>query len=154
MLLEVFFAFLASAGFAILFQAPKSCLFAGGMIGTGGWISYRLLALVGVPNILTLFFAAIVVAALSEWMARVFKVPVTVFAVSGIIPLVPGSIAYSTMYNFARGNYIEGLALGAKTFLTAGAIAAGLVFVGALARIVKYQGDQKHGESIADNNTK
>ena len=43
---------------------------------------------------------------------------------------------------------LQGLALGTKTFLAAGAIAAGLVFVGAFARMFKYRGDKGAEKSV------
>ncbi len=147
---EVPFAFLAAAGFAVLFYAPKKCLMASGCIGAFGWIVNRLLGMLDIPMIVTVFIAAIVVAAASEWMARYYKTPVTVFAISAIVPLVPGSLAYSTMYSLAEGNYYDGVTLGSKTFLVAGSIAAGLVFVGAIARTIKYRSGQHVAESIVD----
>lgn len=150
LLIEIPFAFFAAAGFAVLFQAPKSCLVAGGLGGTVGWIAFRIFGMAEVPHVLTVFFASLVVAGLSELLARKYKAPVTVFAISGIVPLVPGSLAYSTMYSLAEGDYIRGLELGTKTFLAAGAIAAGLVFVGAFARAIKLRGDKNEATSIID----
>ncbi|OEF95773.1 threonine/serine exporter family protein [Desulfuribacillus alkaliarsenatis] len=144
LIIETTFAFLAAAGFSILFQAPRSCVLSTGFVGTLGWIVFRLLSMLEVPHVLTVFFASITVATACEIMARRHKVPVTVFAISGIVPLVPGSLAYSTMYSLAEGDYFRGLELGTKTFLAAGAIAAGLVFVGSLVRAIKYRGE-KHG---------
>jgi len=151
LLLQVLFAFGAAAGFAILFQAPKSCLVGSGLAGSLGWLVYSALDIVGVPFVLTVFFASIIVATASEFMARRYKVPVTVFAISGIVPLVPGSLAYSTMYSLAEGDYLQGLALGTKTFLAAGAIAAGIIFVGALVRTIKMRGDQDVAGVIANH---
>ncbi len=143
---EIPFAFFAAAGFGVLFQAPKKSLIAGGLTGMIGWIVFRILGIFGLPHVLTIFAAAVVVAVLGELMARLYRTPVTVFTVAGIVPLVPGSLAYSTMYHLAKGDYLEGLALGTKTFLAAGAIAAGLVFIGALARAVKYRGERSVAE--------
>ena len=148
---EVPFAFLAAAGFAVLFYAPKKCLMASGSIGALGWIVNHSLGMIDIPMILAVFIAAIIVAAASEWMARYYKTPVTVFAVPGIVPLVPGSLAYSTIYSLAEGNYYDGVTLGSKTFLVAGSIAAGLVFVGALARTIKYRSGHHVAESVVDH---
>lgn len=140
-LLEVMFAYLAAIGFAVLFHAPKRCLSTAGLVGTVAWTVFTICIIVDLPRVLAVFLAATAVAMSCEWLARRFRVPVTVFAISGIVPLVPGRLAYQTMYDMAQGDYLKGLESVTQTFLIAGAIAAGLVFVGSIARVLKLRGE-------------
>ncbi|WP_256205695.1 threonine/serine exporter family protein, partial [Calditerricola satsumensis] len=87
---------------------------------------YRGLMAMGMGLLGAIFAASFLVAALSQLLAVRRRVPVTLFVVPGIIPLVPGGLAYRTMLAFFHGEYAGGLAVGAQTLLSAGAIAAGL----------------------------
>jgi uncharacterized membrane protein YjjB (DUF3815 family) len=49
-----------------------------------------------------------------------------VFSVSGIIPLVPGGMAYDAMRHFVTNDYNVAIELAAKAFMLSGAIAFGL----------------------------
>jgi uncharacterized membrane protein YjjB (DUF3815 family) len=65
-------------------------------------------------------------------LARYYKMPVTVFSISGVIPLVPGGMAYETIRHFIENDYTEGMRLGTITLLIAGSIAFGLIFSGVI----------------------
>lgn len=69
-------------------------------------------------------------------MARVLKSPVTVFVISTIIPLVPGSGMYYTMYQSIQGKVENSLSTGLTTITNAGAIAVGVVFVSSLSKLI------------------
>ena len=51
------------------------------------------------------FVAAAVVSVFSEISARVLKAPVTVFLTPSLIPLVPGSYLYYTMYSIIERDF-------------------------------------------------
>ncbi|EJX03188.1 membrane protein containing DUF1212, partial [gut metagenome] len=85
-----FFAFLATIAFGVLFQAPKKTLVAGGFIGAVGWVVFMYLKVAGYSSFYANFFATVIIALDSELCARIFKQPVTVYVIPGIIPLVPG----------------------------------------------------------------
>ncbi|MGE4274323.1 MAG: threonine/serine exporter family protein [Desulfitobacterium sp.] len=126
-------SFLATMAFGVLFNVPKKTLLGGGLVGMLGWMIYVTLTKELNVNLVTATLAASFgVATLSQGLARKLKLPVTVFSVSGIIPLVPGGMAYDTMRQLIENNYLEGLRLGSITLLIAGAIAFGLIFSGVL----------------------
>ena len=60
------------------------------------WIAYNLLNFTG-NDILQNFVATMAVALYSEILARIYKAPVTMFLIVGILPLVPGAGIYYTM---------------------------------------------------------
>ncbi|TWI53212.1 threonine/serine exporter family protein [Halalkalibacter nanhaiisediminis] len=128
MVIELIFCFMATVAFGVIFNVPKRVVWIGGVIGALAWFIYSTLPEFGVTVVFATAVASLVSATSSHLLARKYRVPVTIFSIPGIIPLVPGSRAYFTMLAFVDGDYILGLQLGIETMLQAGAIAAGLVF--------------------------
>lgn len=122
-------SFIASAGFAILFNSPRQILAQCGLVGMCGWILYYYLTSVNQMDVVAAtVIAAILVGILSRLCAVYFKKPILIFYVAGIIPLVPGGIAYHAMRNFVENDYLSGVQLSAKVILLSGGIALGLMF--------------------------
>ena len=113
--------FIAGAGtlsFAILFGCPRKSLPFCGLVGAVGWFVYELAVLLGMDA-----------AAASLVFAIVLKMPVTVFLLSGIFPLVPGAGIYYCAYYFIQGNNALALSHGISTFKVAVALAVGISLV-------------------------
>lgn len=121
-------SFIASGSFSILFNVPKKTLLPCGFVGMLGWLLYVLLQEVPVNPILAALAASFFVTVVSQLLAKIFKTPIIVFSVSGVIPLVPGGAAYDAMRNVVQNQYDLAVQLGAKAFMISGAIAIGLVF--------------------------
>lgn len=134
-------SFMVGMAFAILFLAPRICILASGLVAALGWLSYNLLHNVGVGFILAVFIASLLVGFLSEGFARIYKVPVTVFAISGIVPLVPGRLAYMTIHSLALGEYDQAVLLATETLMIAASVAAGIIVVSSVVRAIKTRGD-------------
>ena len=83
------------------------------------------------------FLASCFVGVLSEIFARFRKEASTVFTIPGIICLVPGSNIYYTMAAILEQNFNQAASVGTETLMMAGAIAAGLLIVGSLIRILR-----------------
>lgn len=130
-------SFIAAAGFGILFNAPRNALIQCGTIGMLGWILYYSLVQQGMDVVPATTFAAMLVAILSHLCARFFQKPIIVFTVSGIIPLVPGGIAYNAMRHFVENDYNTAIQLSTQVMLLAGGIAIGLMFSEVLNQILK-----------------
>lgn len=60
-------------------------------------------------------------------MSRILKSPVVIFMIPGIIPLVPGSLAYKAMQQLVTLNFTEANNTFIRTILIAGSIALGLL---------------------------
>lgn len=144
MLVEMIAAFVGSLFFSILFNIDRGSVVYGGLAGAFSWLCYKVSLSYTGNSIMALFVAAVLVAVLSELAARRLKKPATIFMIPGIVTLVPGALAYFTMLHFVRGDYTLGLATGAETVFSAGAIAAGL----ALVSIVFRNGKQRVGVRI------
>ncbi|WP_405054408.1 threonine/serine exporter family protein [Tepidibacillus marianensis] len=145
----ILYRLFSTIAFGMIFNVPKRALPTGGVIGMLGWVLYNWLSLnyhydiVAATLISTLF-----VAIMSQLLARFQKIPVTVFSISGIIPLVPGGLAYETMRNFVENEYSIAIKLATKTLLLSGAIAFGLIISGVISQTIK------RNDPIHDQNRK
>ena len=130
-------AALSTLGFSILFYVhPRRLLMAtlGGLLTTAAYlIAGRFIDGELLPNLI----GALVGAGYSEIMARVTKVPVPIYMVPCVIPLVPGSGLYGTMFNFVTGNYSAAAEAGLRTLQTALGIAGGIVIASVLGIIFR-----------------
>jgi len=139
MLIELTLAFISSLAFAVVFNVPVRYLLPGALAGTIGWLIYRSL---GSTNT-AIFFAAVGIGLIAEGGARMYRVPVLIIAVPGIIPLVPGVQAYSTMLALVKGDFIGALTNGTETLFAAGAIAVGVAIATVPMRLVR-KGGERH----------
>ncbi|WP_147533586.1 threonine/serine exporter family protein [Bacillus marasmi] len=121
-------SFISTAGFGILFNVPKQTLLKCGLVGMLGWIMYVILVKEGVDVVMATLAASFFVAVISQIFAKRYKSPVIIFSVAGIIPLVPGGLAYDTMRHFVENDYNTAITLAAKATMLSGAIGMGLVF--------------------------
>ncbi|WP_067839487.1 threonine/serine exporter family protein [Amphibacillus sediminis] len=125
---QLLVSFIAAAGFAIIFNTPRQVLWPCGLVGMCGWFVYTLLGLANVDAVVATLIASIIVAVISQLFAKWFRTPILIFNVAGIIPFVPGGLAYDAMRQFVENNYDMAIQLAARVVLLSGAIALGLVF--------------------------
>ncbi|PLT35979.1 threonine/serine exporter family protein [Bacillus sp. V5-8f] len=128
MIAQLFTSFIASAAFGILFNVPKQSLIRCGFVGMAGWLLYFWLVWQSVDSIIATLAAAFLVAIISQVFAKMYKTPIIIFSVSGIIPLVPGGLAYDATRHFVSNDYSMAVQLAAKALMLSGAIAMGLIF--------------------------
>ncbi|OMC72534.1 hypothetical protein BK126_07125 [Paenibacillus sp. FSL H7-0326] len=119
-------SFIASLAFGIIFNAPRKMLFPCGIVGMLGWIIYDIME-PGYEAVSATLMATLVIGVLSQVFARLYKHPVIIFSVAGIIPLVPGGMAYNAMRYFVQNDYTTAVELAAKALMIAGSIAVGLI---------------------------
>lgn len=130
-------SFIATGAFGILFNAPKQTLIKCGLIGMGGWIIYYILENNNHDAVMATVAAAFFVGVVSHVLAKVYKTPVIIYSVAGIIPLVPGGLAYDAMRNFVENDYNGAINLAAKAFMLSGSIAFGLVFSEVMNQVIR-----------------
>lgn len=136
-LAQLLTSFVGAAGFGIIFNIPKEAIIRSGITGMCGWICYYVLSQNGVDLFLATATASTLIAVMSQAFARLYKMPMVIFIVGGIIPLVPGGLAYDAMRNFVLADYSLALSLAARATLISGSIALGLVLSEALFQIYK-----------------
>ena len=132
---KVIGAFIAIFAFAIMLETPKKYLAYAGIVGAIGWLVYLLVMAKNPNEILATFLSALAIALESQIFARVFKIPVTVFLVAGILPTVPGAGMYRIVYYFIQNDMDMASNYLALTLELAGAIAIGIFIVDAMFRM-------------------
>ena len=91
-------SFIAITGFAVLLETPKKYLLHAGVTGAIGGGIYLYCTQREMDVVLASFLSALAIAFVSHVFARVFKAPVTVFLIAGILPTVPGAGMYRIVY--------------------------------------------------------
>ncbi|MFC4321816.1 threonine/serine exporter family protein [Litchfieldia salsa] len=137
MLEQLVTSFIASAAFGIIFNAPKNSLLKCGFVGMVGWVLYYYLVEMNMDYVFATVLASLLIALISHLFAKLYRTPMIIFSVAGIIPLVPGGLAYDAMRNFVENDYSQALPLAARAFMISGAIAIGLVFSEVLNQIIR-----------------
>ena len=102
MIVQIISAFLAIVAFSYVNNAPRRFLLFCGIEGAVGWGVY-LLSLPLCGTVMANFFGALALAILAHIFARVFKAPVTVFLIPGILILVPGAGLFRSAYQLFLG---------------------------------------------------
>ena len=137
-LLDFLSVIISSLAFAVIFGIKGKNLFFSCLAGVVSHSAFIFAEyFVPQPETVAYLFAAAVMTLYCEIFARVNKTPVTVYLVTGLIPLVPGKLIYDTMLYFTTNNselFFENLL---RSFGIAAAVALGVVGVSTLFRIRK-----------------
>lgn len=133
--LQCIAAVVSCIGFAIVFNVHGRgfvlCVLGGGIVWAAYLISYHFTK----SEPLSYFFAAIISALYSEFMARIRKYPATSYLVISLMPMFPGAGVYYATNHFVNSN-MQGFAeKGYATIAIAGAIAIGVLTVSTLFRL-------------------
>jgi len=120
------FAFVGAAIIGASFRLPRSTIPWAGLCGLTAWAGFDLSLRMGAPELAAVFVGAILLGVLAEVLARRLHHPAILFAIPGLIPLVPGIIAYRGMLMLSRNQLAEGAWQLARALLYAGILAAGL----------------------------
>ena len=132
-ILAVVESFLATLAYAVPFNVPKQYYTACGITGLAGWIVY--LAMCQVTTVaLASFVGTLAVVLISRIFTVRKKCPITIFLVSGIIPLVPGAGIYYTAYYLVTGQMSLAAVKGLEAVKIAFAIVLGIIFVVSIPR--------------------
>ena len=137
MFFQVIYAFIVSLGFGVLFNVRDRNLFFAALGGAVGWFFYSLTLNLSGSNVLAMLIASISISVYAEIFSRILKNPVTLFLVCSLIPLVPGSGMYYTVFEAVKGNVVESLNYGIETISLAGVIAVGIILVSTLSRLMQ-----------------
>ena len=136
MWIQVLGAFLAVVSLAVMFDVPKRYLVYDGIAAAAGWLVYLLLINHGMVETVSMYLATIVIALLSHLFARIFKAPVTVFLIPGMLPLVPGVGMYRMVYYLVIGNNEVATRYLSQTLQLAGMIALAVFTVDSVFRML------------------
>lgn len=142
---NVIWAGIAALGFAILFNVPKRTLFA---CTLSGGLAYAMRTLLTNSGLMGIEAATLMGSAAVGFLGVPFghrwHVPAIIFVIPGVIPLVPGALAFRTMIDLltltTSTTGIDNILLadtfvnGLKTILIVGGIAGGVAMPSLLLR--------------------
>ena len=134
---QFFLALFATLGFAIIFRVPKKLIPVSIVVGALGWITYLISVYYFDSPVIGCFIGACLVGLCSTIAAYVFRNAATVFIVPGILCLVPGAKIFYTMEALLRNDITGMVEIGLQTLMMAGAIAIGLLVMGACTNVVR-----------------
>ena len=104
MLIESIFASIASVGFAMVFNVPRHTLI---YCAVGGGITYiaRTMFLhIGLGIEISTFLASTFIGIVALYWSRKYLIPRPVYTVASIIPMIPGTYAFSAMISLVDMN--------------------------------------------------
>ena len=134
-LLGVVGSYIAIYGFAILLETPKKYLHHAGIVGAIGGLVYLISLQLSPDVVRAAFFSALAIAFTSHTFARVFKAPVTIFLVAGMLPTVPGAGMYKIVYYIIAGDNAMSSYYFVQTLEIAGMMALAIFIVDTIFKI-------------------
>ncbi|MGG5340674.1 threonine/serine exporter family protein [Enterococcus sp. AZ192] len=137
------FSYLSTITFGIVTNVPRKLLNACGITGTVGWMIFWSTKNLEAGAIFANFLGAIGIGLMSIFFSRRKKMPMTIFNIPSLVPLVPGGPAYQAVRSIVLGDYVNGIHFIIKVIMTAGAIAAGFMVTGIVERLLKNILDKK-----------
>lgn len=124
--INTIFSFVATAAFGLLINIPKRAILTCGFIGALGWLSFKLVICLwglGLAN----FTGAVLIGMMSFISSKKMKMPIIIFNIPSLVPLVPGAAAYMAVRNFIAGQYVMALQSIREIIIISGAIALGFM---------------------------
>lgn len=134
---DMVFCFAAAALYSTLMRSPVSSIPPSAVTAAVGYTIYDVVYRNFGQELLGYFLGTLLIAAAAEILARIMRMPATVFIFPGIIPLVPGIGLYQTMLCLVRSEYEQAASSGTKTLFIAGTMALAIAAVNTTARIIK-----------------
>ena len=135
-LMQFLWAALSILGFSIRANL-KGCKILFLALGGGlQWALYLIILFFSGSMLFSVFGATILVCIYAEVVARALKMPVSVFVICVIIPLVPGRTLYYAMQAYIAGNSAAASEHGYKLILISGTIAMAIALVSSVTNIV------------------
>lgn len=127
--------FMATIAYAVLYSVPRKYYLSCGLTGMAGWIVYCA-ARISMSAATASFAATLIVVLMARMLTVRMKCPITVFLISGIIPLVPGAGIYYTVYYLVTNQLALAAERGLDAVKAAFAIVLGIVFIVSIPREV------------------
>ena len=128
MIVQILVSMAATVAFAVLFHVPRSEYLLCGMNGAIGWVVYLFCTSRGTGGTVASIWATLVLTLIARALSAIRKMPSTVFLMTGIFTLVPGTGIYYTSYYLVMNDLAQFTAKGIETFKIAGAIVLGIIF--------------------------
>ncbi|ERK56404.1 hypothetical protein HMPREF1983_01365 [Gemella bergeri ATCC 700627] len=130
------FSFISSVSFAILCDVPKKTLVTGGVIGAIGWCGYWEMWSHGQSVFMASLVCSLLLANISQICAIKFKMPLTVYFIPGLVPVVPGVTIYDAFRTLLLDEYSNSAHIFLNSFYGAVGLAVGIIIADSLFRVI------------------
>jgi len=127
-IIQITASFFGTMGFCFLFNIRGNKLWLAALGGMLSWLLFLSLESIVASEGIRYFLVSVCSTIYAEILARKVKCPATVFLVTGMVPLIPGSALYQTMSFFMAEDYAAFSARGLQTVMMAVGIAVGMLF--------------------------
>ena len=135
-------SFMAVLSFGLVLEMPKRYLIWSGLTGAVCWLVYLLVKGSTGSMIFGAFLSSLSVALMAHVFARRLRAPVNMFLVPGILPLVPGTSIYNSVYYIIRNQREESVYYLTETLQIAGAIALAVFLMDSLFKLTGRKNDK------------
>ncbi|GCF95748.1 membrane protein [Enterococcus florum] len=137
-LINFFFSMFSTITFSIITNIPRKAFLTCGLTGALGWMTFWICQTyfnqsAGFAN----FLATLVIGMISIFFSRKKHMPVIIFNVPSLVPLVPGGPAYMAVREMMNQNFDASMKNIATVLVTSGAIALGFMFTNVIERVIK-----------------
>ncbi|MFC6181752.1 threonine/serine exporter family protein [Lactiplantibacillus daowaiensis] len=140
-LLQTILAYLATSGFGVLLNIPRRAVNLSGWVGAAGWLTYEVLyqvlpLAIDVKLAIGNLVAAVVIGVASGLAARYKQMPMIIFNIPSLVPLVPGGQSYRVVRNLVTGQPQVANQYLAQVVIIAGVIALGFLIAEFINRLL------------------
>lgn len=136
-ILDTLFTFFITVSFAILFNVRGKLIVYSAIGGCISIVFYWITMELGYTYPVAYFIGTAATALYSEVMSRPLKTTVPTLLVAALIRLAPGGGVYYTMFYLIKSDYTNAVLKGTETFITAGAMALGIIIVSTFSMVIK-----------------
>ena len=130
------FSFISAVTFAIVCDVPRKALATGGTIGAIAWCGYWTMWRNGYSVFIASLVCSLLLANLSQICAIKFKMPLTVYFVPGLVPVVPGVTIYDAFRTLLLEEYANSARIFLNTFYGAIGLAVGIIIADSIFRVI------------------
>ena len=117
-------------------NSPWNSLIASSVVAGIGFVIYDLIKLTGMSEPVSIFVGTAFIAVSGEILARIMKMPSTVFVFPGVVAFVPGVGIYRTMLALIQSDFEKSQRVGTETILIAIAMAMAIAVINVFSRYV------------------
>lgn len=103
-LLNAIFSAIPAVGFAMVFNVPRTALIFCALGGAIGYTTRFALMDLNMPIELATFLASTLIGVIALYWSRKYIVPRPVYTIASIIPLLPGTYAFTAIINLLQMN--------------------------------------------------
>lgn len=140
-------SYLATVTAAVTLESPRKFVLKTGLIGGIGYIVHLLfMEFFHISEPSAIFIGCLVIAALAQVYARLFKAPATTFLIPSFFPFVPGSAIYQTAFYFIKGDAGQSMIYLVKTVQIGLAIALGVFIVDSIMEVNRFVRNRKKSD--------